>query len=48
MNLNFINQKVTPIDPGKVSQLVLPDGTLMPQSAMGTFHSDNPDLIESM
>jgi len=44
----MINPKITPINPSEVTQLRLPDGTLMPQSAMGTFHSDNPDLIEIM
>ncbi len=43
-----INKLIDPINPIKVAQLVLPDGTLMPQAAMGTFHSDNPDLIEIM
>ncbi len=46
--MNNINRKIDPIDPAKVTQLVLPDGTLMPQAAMGTFHSDNSDLIEIM
>jgi alcohol dehydrogenase (NADP+) len=48
MSFNFINQTIKPIDPKKVAQLVLPDGTHMPQAAMGTFHSDNPDLIDNM
>ena len=48
MSFNFINQNIKPIDPKKVAQLVLPDGTHMPQAAMGTFHSDNPDLIDNM
>lgn len=43
-----INKQIEPIDSGKVTQLVLSDGSLMPQAAMGTFHSDNPDLIEIM
>jgi alcohol dehydrogenase (NADP+) len=46
--MDNINNQIEPIDPGMVTQLVLPDGTLMPQAAMGTFHSDNPDLIEIM
>jgi diketogulonate reductase-like aldo/keto reductase len=46
--MNFLNKNIEPIDPSTVSQLVLPDGTLMPQAAMGTFHSDNPDLVEIM
>lgn len=46
--MNNINKQIEPIEPSKVAQLVLPDGTLMPQAAMGTFHSDNPDLIEIM
>jgi diketogulonate reductase-like aldo/keto reductase len=46
--MNNINTQIKPIDPVRVSQLVLPDGTLMPQAAMGTFHSDNSDLIEIM
>ena len=44
----MINQNIKPIDPVNVSQLVLPDETHVPQAAMGTFHSDNPDLIEIM
>ncbi len=44
----MIHPKVTPISPSEVTQIKLPDGTLMPQAAMGTFHSDNPDLIEIM
>ncbi len=43
-----INTKIEPVDPTSVTQLVLPDGILMPQAAMGTFHSDNLDLIEIM
>ena len=39
---------IEPIDPNKVTQLKLADGTLMPQAAMGTFHSDNPDLEDAM
>lgn len=46
--MNNINTQIKPIDPARVSQLVLTDGTLMPQAAMGTFHSDNSDLIEIM
>ena len=46
--MDFINKQIEPIDPNTVTQLVLPDGTQMPQAAMGTFHSDNPDLIETM
>lgn len=43
-----LNQNIEPVDPSTVSQIALADGTLMPQAAMGTFHSDNPDLMESM
>ena len=43
-----INTNIEPIDPAAVSQIELIDGTLMPQAAMGTFHSDNPDLMEGM
>ena len=43
-----MNKQTEPIDPKKVAQLILPDGTFMPQAAMGTFHSDNPDLVEMM
>ena len=43
-----INSQVQPIDPEMVTKIMLPDGTQMPQAAMGTFHSDNPDLIEGM
>ena len=43
-----INKQIEPIDPEWVTKLELPDGTLMPQAAMGTFHSDNPDLRERM
>ena len=43
-----LNPEIEPIDPTKVAQLILPDGTLIPQTAMGTFHSDNPDLEENM
>lgn len=43
-----LDPKIEPIDPGSVSQIELPDGSLMPQAAMGTFHSDNPDLKENM
>jgi len=46
--MNSLNKNIEPINPGLVTQLVLPDGTLMPQAAMGTFHSDNPDLVEIM
>ena len=46
--MNFLNKKIEPVDPAAVTQLVLPDGLLMPQAAMGTFHSDNPDLVEDM
>lgn len=46
--MNNINKQIKPIDPATVSQLQLPDGTSMPQAAMGTFHSDNPDLIRNM
>lgn len=46
--MELLDKKIEPIDPSKVKQLVLPDGTQMPQAAMGTFHSDNPDLEEKM
>ena len=46
--MNLLNKNIEPIDPSAVTQLLLPDGTSMPQAAMGTFHSDNPDLIEIM
>lgn len=46
--MNYIDTGVTPIDPSSVKQLILPDGSSMPQAAMGTFHSDNPDLILGM
>jgi diketogulonate reductase-like aldo/keto reductase len=46
--MNTLNRKVKAIEPGTVTQLKLADGTLMPQAAMGTFHSDNPDLITIM
>ncbi len=43
-----LNSQLEPIDTSQVTQLLLPDGTQMPQAAMGTFHSDNPDLVEMM
>jgi len=46
--MNLLNKNIEPIDPNIVTQLVLPDGTRMPQAAMGTFHSDNTDLVEIM
>lgn len=46
--MDFINKQIEPIDIRTVAQLTLPDGTLMPQAAMGTFHSDNPDLEKGM
>jgi len=46
--MNTLNKQVEAIDPSTVTQLELADGTLMPQAAMGTFHSDNPDLIDIM
>ena len=46
--MNKINKQIKPIDPATVAQLMLPDGSLMPQAAMGTFHSDNADLIDHM
>ena len=46
--MDLINKNIEPIDPGRVTQLKLADGTLMPQAAMGTFHSDNPDLEAGM
>jgi len=46
--MNLLNIKTEPVDPSTVTQIVLPDGTFMPQAAMGTFHSHNPDLVEIM
>jgi diketogulonate reductase-like aldo/keto reductase len=46
--MKTLNTQLEPIDTNLVTQLLLPDGTQMPQAAMGTFHSDNPDLIEMM
>jgi len=46
--MNLIDKNIKPIDPSTVTQLKLADGTLMPQAAMGTFHSDNPDLAAAM
>jgi alcohol dehydrogenase (NADP+) len=46
--MDRLNKHLEPIDTNLVTQLVLPDGTTMPQAAMGTFHSDNPDLMEMM
>ena len=46
--MDLINKNVESIDPAMVTQLKLADGTLMPQAAMGTFHSDNPDLEAAM
>ncbi len=46
--MDLINKNVESIDPAMVTQLRLADGTLMPQAAMGTFHSDNPDLEAAM
>jgi len=46
--MSLLNSKIEPINPSDVKQLQLPDGTLMPQAAMGTFHSDNPDLAKMM
>ena len=46
--MEYIDRNIQPIDPEQVTKLELPDGTLMPQAAMGTFHSDNPDLMERM
>lgn len=43
-----IDRNVKPIDPASVTQLRLRDGSYMPQAAMGTFHSDNPDLMDNM
>lgn len=43
-----IDRNVKPIDPAAVTQLKLRDGSFMPQAAMGTFHSDNPDLMDKM
>ncbi|MDX1285005.1 MAG: aldo/keto reductase, partial [Draconibacterium sp.] len=44
--MSSINPQIQPINPSDVTQLLLPDGTQMPQAAMGTFHSDNPDIAE--
>src|SRR6056297_583023 len=46
--MELINKQLEPINSELVNQLKLPDGTKMPQAAMGTFHSDNPDLMEKM
>lgn len=46
--MDLINKNVESIDPAMVTQIRLADGTLMPQAAMGTFHSDNPDLEAAM
>lgn len=46
--MSLINPQIEPINPSDVQKIQLPDGTLMPQAAMGTFHSDNPDLAEMM
>lgn len=46
--MNKIDKSITPVDPDAVTQLILPDGTRMPQPAMGTFHSDNLDLYNAM
>ncbi len=46
--MSLINHEINPIDPSEVTQLLLADGTTMPQAAMGTFHSDNPDLYDAM
>jgi alcohol dehydrogenase (NADP+) len=43
-----IDKQIKPLDPGSVHQLILPDGSSMPQASMGTFHSDNPDLMAGM
>ena len=44
----MINTNLSPVNPETVCQLKLVDGSLMPQAAMGTFHSDNPDLMKGM
>lgn len=44
----MINKEIKSIEPKRVTQLIFPDGTFMPQAAMGTFHSDNIDLEENM
>ena len=46
--MSLINHEIDPVDPSAVTQLELADGTKMPQAAMGTFHSDNPDLYDAM
>jgi diketogulonate reductase-like aldo/keto reductase len=43
-----IDNQIKPVDQGSIHQLELPDGSLMPQASMGTFHSDNPDLMDGM
>ncbi|MEM8565739.1 MAG: aldo/keto reductase [Bacteroidota bacterium] len=43
-----IDKSVEPVDLSLVSQIELPDGTKIPQPAMGTFHSDNRDLEAAM
>jgi len=46
--IDQINKDIKSIDPATVTQLRLADGSLMPQAAMGTFHSDNPDLFDAI
>ncbi|MFO8053127.1 MAG: aldo/keto reductase [Candidatus Omnitrophota bacterium] len=46
--MSLLNSQIEPVDPATVTQLTLPDGSLIPQPAMGTFHSDNPDLADNM
>ncbi|MHC4363162.1 MAG: hypothetical protein ACYSTZ_10065, partial [Planctomycetota bacterium] len=46
MGRNDISEQVSfdnsikAIDPGSVGKVTLPDGTVMPIAAFGTFHSD--------
>lgn len=46
--MSSLNTQIEAVDPKTVTQLRFPDGTMMPQPAMGTFHSDNPDLADNM
>ena len=48
MSLHLLDPIIQAIDPAKVCQIKLPDGTHIPQAAMGTFHSDNQDLKDRM
>ncbi|HYW96082.1 MAG TPA: aldo/keto reductase [Bacteroidales bacterium] len=46
--MKTLDQTIRPVNPETVTQLKLTDGSMMPQPAMGTFHSDNPDLMDAM